>query len=135
MITYTFSNGRAIDRRSAVSGQMFALTSDKRIGETMRSMAKVAVTASVLLAGMAIATPAQAATASAQDTGRSGCFNYSYSEGISTTTVYFHNICNETSTINIWWKEGGVEYMKAATVPADGKGHLKHGGSIKEIDG
>ncbi|GHD94298.1 hypothetical protein [Streptomyces naganishii] len=102
----------------------------------MRSMAKIAVTASMLLAGVAVATPAQAATASSGLTkGRSGCFNYSYGDGISTTTVYFHNICKTEATINIWWKDGKVEYMKAATVPADGKGHLKHTGSIKEIDG
>ncbi len=101
----------------------------------MRSMAKAAVTASVLLAGMAIATPAQAATASSGLTkGTIGCFNYSYGDGISTTTVYFHNTCKTTATINIWWKDGKVEYMRAATVKAGGKGHLKHTGSIKEID-
>ncbi|WP_265559583.1 hypothetical protein [Streptomyces hygroscopicus] len=100
----------------------------------MRSIAKAAVTASVLLAGMAIATPAQAA-ADSKHTGHSGCFNWSWADGISTTTVYFHNTCNTTSTINIWWKDGQFEDMRAATVPADGKGHLKHTGTVKSIDG
>lgn len=100
----------------------------------MRSIAKVAVTASVLLAGMAVATPAQAA-ADSKHTGRSGCFNWSWADGISTTTVYFHNICDHKATINIWWKDGQVEYMKAANVAADGKGSLKHTGDVKSIDG
>ncbi|ARP69293.1 hypothetical protein LK07_05385 [Streptomyces pluripotens] len=96
-------------------------------------MAKVAVTASVLLAGMAVATPAQAASGVTR--GHIGCFNYSYGDGISTTTVYFHNICKHTATINIWWKDGRIDYMRAATVKANGKGHLKHTGSIKSIYG
>ncbi|WP_133913349.1 hypothetical protein [Streptomyces sp. NBC_00582] len=101
----------------------------------MRSMVKLAATtASVLLAGIAIATPAQAA-ADSKHTGRSGCFNWSWADGISTTTVYFHNICDHKATINIWWKDGAVEYMKAATVAADGKGNLKHTGDVKSIDG
>ncbi|MCS0601827.1 hypothetical protein NX794_11455 [Streptomyces sp. LP11] len=104
----------------------------------MRSIAKAAITASVLLAGMAVATPAQAATTSAaasKHTGHSGCFNWSYADGISTTTVYFHNVCKTKATINIWWKDGQFEDMRAATVAADGKGHLKHTGSVKSIDG
>ncbi|MFD9005149.1 hypothetical protein ACFV0T_30080 [Streptomyces sp. NPDC059582] len=100
----------------------------------MRSIAKVAVTASVLLAGLAVATPAQAA-ADSKHTGRSGCFNWSWADGVSTTTVYFHNICDKKATINIWWKDGRVDVMRAATVAADGKGHIKHAGSVKSIDG
>ncbi|WP_326584092.1 hypothetical protein OG889_37125 [Streptomyces sp. NBC_00481] len=101
----------------------------------MRSIAKIGVTATALLAtGLALATPAQAA-ADAKHTGRSGCFNWSWADGVSTTTVYYHNICDKKATINIWWKDGKVEYMKADTVAADGKGHLKHTGDVKSIDG
>lgn len=78
--------------------------------------------------------PAQAA-ADAKHTGRSGCFNWSWADGVSTTTVYYHNICDKKATINIWWKDGKVEYMKADTVAADGKGHLKHTGDVKSIYG
>jgi hypothetical protein len=101
----------------------------------MRYIAKVGVTATALLAtGLALATPAQAA-ADAKHTGRSGCFNWSWADGISTTTVYYHNICDQKATINIWWKDGKVEYMKADTVRAGGKGHLKHTGDVKSIYG
>ncbi|WP_327730572.1 hypothetical protein OG250_36535 [Streptomyces sp. NBC_00487] len=101
----------------------------------MRSIAKIGVTATALLAtGLALATPAQAA-ADAKHTGRSGCFNWSWADGVSTTTVYYHNICDKKATINIWWKDGKVEYMKADTVAADGKGHLKHTGDVKSIYG
>ncbi|KUL27096.1 hypothetical protein [Streptomyces regalis] len=101
----------------------------------MRNIAKAAaVTASVLLAGVAVATPAQAAT-KAKHEGRSGCFNYSWGDGVSTTTVYYHNICNHKATINIWWKDGAVDYMKADTVKADGKGSMKHTGDLKSVSG
>ncbi|MFF3155034.1 hypothetical protein [Streptomyces sp. NPDC057910] len=60
--------------------------------------------------------------------GSSGCFNWSWADGVSTTTVYFHNTCNYTSTINIWWRQGGSDYMRASTVAADGKGSLWHDG-------
>ncbi|MFD8913821.1 hypothetical protein [Streptomyces sp. NPDC059575] len=103
----------------------------------MRALLKTAVATSVLLAGLAVATPAQAAqmSAAADHSGRSGCFNWSYGDGISTTTVYYHNICSHTATINIWWKDGQFEDMLADSVKADGKGHLKHTGSVKSIDG
>ncbi|MBX7468197.1 MULTISPECIES: hypothetical protein [Streptomyces] len=67
--------------------------------------------------------------------GSSGCFNWSWADGVSTTTVYFHNTCNYTSTINIWWRQGGSDYMRASTVAADGKGSLWHDGSVKSIQG
>lgn len=98
---------------------------------------KAAVAASLVAGSVAIAAPAQAATATpmSMHRGTSGCFNWSWADGVSTTTVYFHNTCNYTSTINIWWQQGSSTYMRASTVGPDGKGSLWHDGSVRSIDG
>ncbi|GAA4086762.1 hypothetical protein GCM10022284_23940 [Streptomyces hundungensis] len=103
----------------------------------MRKLMKAAIAASLVVGSIAITAPAEAATASPMSThrGSSGCFNWSWADGVSTTTVYFHNTCNYTSTINIWWRQGGSDYMRASTVAADGKGSLWHDGSVKSIQG
>src|SRR4051812_27146170 len=76
------------------------------------SAATVAVTAGLALAagsaGAATTDRAGAATAASDTTvlamtrGVNGCFAYSYSPGITTTTVYWHNRCKTTHRIKIW---------------------------------
>ncbi|WP_326695214.1 hypothetical protein [Streptomyces sp. NBC_01766] len=68
-------------------------------------------------------------------TGRSGCFNWSWGDGVSTTTVYCHNVCNHSAAIGIWWHEGTVDSMRSATVESGGKGRIGHAGSVKSIEG
>ncbi|MEV6027281.1 hypothetical protein [Streptomyces sp. NPDC052036] len=79
---------------------------------------------SVAILSITAATPASAATMSADSVHRGsvGCFNYSWGDGSATYTIYYHNTCNVKSAIagttnalfnNKW----------CADVAADGKGH------------
>ncbi|MET9291916.1 hypothetical protein [Streptomyces sp. NPDC003077] len=103
----------------------------------MRRISKAVVAASMAVATLGIAAPAsQAATAGADDMhrGRSGCFNWSWADGVSTTTVYYHNTCNKKASLYIWWKNGAVDQMKRVDAGPGGSGHIKHVGTVKSID-
>ncbi|MEU3988908.1 hypothetical protein OG301_07040 [Streptomyces platensis] len=101
----------------------------------MRRISKAVVAASLAIATVGLTAPAsQAATAGASERGTSGCFNWSYSEGTSTTTVYWHNTCNKKAQLFIWWKNGAVDQMKRVDAGAHAKGHIKHAGSVKSIE-
>ncbi|MEW9518917.1 hypothetical protein [Streptomyces tubercidicus] len=103
----------------------------------MRRISKAVVAASLAIATLGLTAPAsQAASASADDMhrGSSGCFNWSWSDGTSTSTVYWHNTCNKKAQLFIWWKNGAVDQMKRVDAGAHGKGHIKHAGTVKSIE-
>lgn len=80
----------------------------------------------------AFALPAQAATAAPMSThrGSSGCFNWSWADGTTTTTIYYHNTCSTTKHLCVWWKDGQENNLHRITAGADAKGHLKEPGTI-----
>lgn len=98
----------------------------------MNRVTKFVATALVVPAAILAST----GTASASThRGTSGCFNWSWADGTISATVYYHNTCNRTETINIWWKaSGGRHIMHAATVKAGAKGHIKEDGTVESID-
>ncbi|MFD4503057.1 hypothetical protein [Streptomyces sp. NPDC058457] len=97
-----------------------------------------AVAAAALTAGLsaAFALPAQAATVTPMSTHRGSvpCFNWSWADGTSTTTIYYHNTCDTTQHLCVWWKDGQENNLHRITAAADEKGHLKEPGTIKSQD-
>jgi hypothetical protein len=104
---------------------------------SMRMLGKT-VAAAALAVGMsaAFALPAQAATAAPMSThrGTSGCFNWSWADGTTTTTIYYHNTCSTTKHLCVWWKDGQVNSLHRITAGGDEKGHLKKPGTIISND-
>ncbi|WP_152627311.1 hypothetical protein [Streptacidiphilus melanogenes] len=107
----------------------------------MRRIAQFATVATVALgSALGVAGVADAATPSptlvrpmSYHSGSSGCFNWSWADGITSTTVYYHNTCNYTATLDIWWKTGSVQSLHAVTAKAGAKGSIKENGSISSI--
>jgi hypothetical protein len=98
---------------------------------------KAATVGAIALAGVAMAAPAQAATAQPMSyhSGSAGCFNWSWSDGITSTTVYYHNTCGHTELIRIIWNENSTtQHSKVITVGAGAKGHDKEDGSVRSIE-
>jgi hypothetical protein len=99
----------------------------------MRMLGKT-MAAAALAVGLsaAFALPAQAATAAPMSThrGSSGCFNWSWADGTTTTTIYYHNTCSTTKHLCVWWKDGQENNLHRITAGADAKGHLKEPGTI-----
>ncbi|MFI7405894.1 hypothetical protein ACIBW9_36425 [Streptomyces sp. NPDC049541] len=95
-----------------------------------KSVAAVALTVGM---SAAFALPAQAATASPMSThrGTSGCFNWSWADGTTTATIYYHNTCNTTRDLCVWWRDGSVHRLHRLTAAADAKGHRKENGTIE----
>ncbi|GLV84127.1 hypothetical protein Slala03_38160 [Streptomyces lavendulae subsp. lavendulae] len=93
----------------------------------------VAVTTGVALAAMGLSSPAYAA-AESMHRGTTGCFNWSWADGVSTTTVYYSNTCDRTASINIWWQDGSTSRMKKVTAGAGEQGSVKNSGTVKRID-
>ncbi|MGW6985080.1 hypothetical protein ACWGE1_37440 [Streptomyces sp. NPDC054932] len=99
----------------------------------MRRISSIAVTAGLVLATAGLSSPAYAA-ADGMHRGKSGCFNWSWADGISTTTVYYSNTCDKTASMNIWWQDGAISKMKKVTAGAGAKGSIKNTGTVKRID-
>ncbi|MGW2238754.1 hypothetical protein [Streptomyces sp. NPDC001759] len=62
--------------------------------------------------------------------GSSGCFNWSWADGTTTTTIYYHNTCSTTKHLCVWWKDGQENNLHRITAGGDEKGHLKEPGTI-----
>lgn len=86
--------------------------------------------------GAAFTLPAQAATMSPMSThrGSTTCFNWSWADGNTTATIYYHNTCSTTKHLCVWWKDGQENNMHRVTAAGDAKGHLKEPGTIKSQD-
>jgi hypothetical protein len=99
----------------------------------------VAVAAITLGACGTLSIPAQAATpntvvAKSKHTGTSGCFNWSWADGTSTTTIYYHNTCSTTKHLCVWWKSGNTDTLHKLTAAGGAKGHRKEDGTIISQD-
>ncbi|WP_030237458.1 hypothetical protein [Streptomyces sp. NRRL S-350] len=79
----------------------------------------VVVAAAALSMLIGTSTTAEAASTRTMTRGVDGCFAYSYEPGFATTTVYFHNRCDEPRYIKIAWKWVG---LKASRIRVDGDG-------------
>ena len=98
----------------------------------MASIAAVGVLGMAGGANAATPTPAVVQPMS-YHSGTSGCFNWSWSDGNITTTVYYHNVCGSTETLDIWWKTGSTYTLHAVTAGAGVHGSIKESGSIYSI--
>ncbi|MEV6525788.1 hypothetical protein AB0M43_27955 [Longispora sp. NPDC051575] len=87
---------------------------------------KLAVVAALGLGGVLFtAAPAQASYHS----GTAGCFNWSWSDGIATTTVYYHNTCSTEKNLRIHWKNGSLDSYSCIAVSGESgkdRGSRKH---------
>ncbi|MFB9908850.1 hypothetical protein [Allokutzneria oryzae] len=93
----------------------------------MRAVLKAAAVTGVAVAATVVtAGPASAAV----HRGKSDCFAWSWGDGTISTTVYWHNTCDETRQLVIKLDEGSYYYAK---VKANAKGHRKFYDTPKEI--
>ena len=83
----------------------------------MRKVATILATTLLTIGAMVLAAGSAQA-----ERGKDGCFTYSYDEGWSSTTVYYHNTCNSPKTIII---ESKGYNRWSALVGADEHGHHK----------
>ncbi|MFD9130765.1 hypothetical protein [Kitasatospora sp. NPDC059571] len=104
----------------------------------MRRTAKTAAVAAIAAAsilGTSGAAGAAEVSPRSYHSGTSGCFNWSWSDGNVSATVYYHNVCSSTQTIDIWWRTGSVRTLRAISVGADGHGSHKENGTVDSIQG
>ncbi|MGE7439920.1 hypothetical protein [Kitasatospora sp. NPDC001175] len=99
------------------------------------SRTAVALAAAAVTVG-SIAVPASAATAGtarlrAQHSGTSGCFNWSWADGWTTSTLYFHNTCRRKEWLHIEWSSGDG-FLRG--IDADAKGHAEADGSVLYVE-
>lgn len=59
------------------------------------------VLAGIAIAAASVGVPVAAAPAASAEADVTGCFSYSYEEGNATTTVYYHNRCENSRVLNI----------------------------------
>jgi hypothetical protein len=71
----------------------------------MRNIAKAAIVSTVAAIAIATGGQAQAATIvpDSYHSGTAGCFSWSWSDGIISTTVYYHNTCGSTHVLGVYW--------------------------------
>ncbi|MGW3122967.1 hypothetical protein ACWDBW_38630 [Streptomyces sp. NPDC001107] len=98
---------------------------------------KAALACSLAVAATAFATPAQAATLTPLSThrGTSGCFNWSWADGNTTATIYYHNTCKSTKQLVVTWETGLIKTAITFKVPGNHKGHDKEDGTIVKVSG
>ncbi|NJP89416.1 hypothetical protein HCN51_08155 [Nonomuraea sp. FMUSA5-5] len=87
---------------------------------SIRTRAAVVAAASAVVAGLA-ATPASADV----HRGVAGCFAWSWGDGNTSVTVYWHNRCTTKHKITIKYSLSWTYKTYTATVGGDGKGHKK----------
>lgn len=98
--------------------------------KTLRTAAMAS--AAALIAVGATAVPASAAEMQpmSKHTGSAGCVNWSWADGWTTTTVYYHSTCSQTWWVNV---EFNHDTTKSDLVAPGGKGSLKGTGSFKDM--
>ncbi|MDF5754985.1 hypothetical protein [Spongiactinospora sp. TRM90649] len=92
-------------------------------GVSLRTRAAVVVAASIAATGLigVGATPASAGV----HRGVTGCFSWSWGDGNTSVTVYWHNRCKSKRKLNIKYSLGWTTKKYTAVVKGDGKGHKK----------
>ncbi|WP_377268263.1 hypothetical protein [Peterkaempfera sp. SMS 1(5)a] len=102
----------------------------------MKRFAKIVTAAAMTVGACAVAVPAQAATAVPQSThrGTAGCFNWSWADGTTTTTIYYHNTCGKSADLCVWWRDGKFDDLHRITAGAGVHGHRKETGAISSIE-
>ncbi|GGS57128.1 hypothetical protein GCM10010156_14790 [Planobispora rosea] len=92
-------------------------------GTNLRTRVAVVVAASLTAAGLGVGV---AAPASADvHRGVAGCFAWSWGDGNTSVTVYWHNRCDNKRKLKIKYSLGWTTKSYTAVVGADGKGHKK----------
>jgi hypothetical protein len=90
----------------------------------LRKRAAVVAAASAVAVGLGAglgATPASAGV----HRGVAGCFAWSWGDGNTSVTVYWHNRCKTKHKITIKYSLGWTTKTYSANVAGDGKGHKK----------
>jgi hypothetical protein len=91
---------------------------------SLRTRAAVIGAAAIVATGLGTglsATPASAAV----HRGVAGCFAWSWGDGNSSVTVYWHNRCPRTHRLKIKYSLGWTTKNYTAVVKGDAKGHRK----------
>ncbi|MEU0564031.1 hypothetical protein ABZ297_01360 [Nonomuraea sp. NPDC005983] len=87
---------------------------------------RVAVVAAASFAAASLGVGVGAAPASADvHRGVNGCFAWSWGDGNTSVTVYWHNRCRNKRKLNIKYSLGWTTKNYTAVVGSDGKGHKK----------
>lgn len=90
----------------------------------LRTRIAVIAAASVATAGLGIGVGAAPASASVHR-GVAGCFAWSWGDGNTSVTVYWHNRCRTRHLLKIKYSLGWTDRNYTAKVSANGKGHHK----------
>ncbi|WP_330231709.1 hypothetical protein OHA40_03940 [Nocardia sp. NBC_00508] len=93
---------------------------------TTALMAAPVFATAIAAAPTALAQPMAPFQAVDMHRGEAGCFAWSWADGNTTTTVYWHNRCSTEKTLLIEWL--GPAAPSRHVVPGDGKGHEKTSG-------
>ncbi|MBO2457154.1 hypothetical protein [Actinomadura violacea] len=96
-----------------------------RSGRTgLRTRAAVIATAAVATAGLGVGVGAAPASASVHR-GVAGCFAWSWGDGNTSVTVYWHNRCKTTHKLKIKYSLSWTYKTYSTNVKANAKGHKK----------
>ncbi|MES9537620.1 MULTISPECIES: hypothetical protein [unclassified Actinomadura] len=91
---------------------------------SLRTRAAAIAAASAVTAGLAVGVGAAPASADVHR-GVAGCFAWSYGDGNSSVTVYWHNRCKTKHKLQIKYSLSWTTKTYKTSVKADGKGHKK----------
>lgn len=109
------------DRMTPEKGIFMSMSSR---GASLRTRVAVVAAASVAVAGLGAGLGATPASADVHR-GVNGCFSWSWGDGNTSVTVYWHNRCKSKHKLNIKYSLGWTTKKYTAVVGADGKGHKK----------
>jgi hypothetical protein len=91
---------------------------------SLRTRMAVVATASVVATGFGVGLGTAPAAADVHR-GVSGCFSWSWGDGNSSVTVYWHNRCHNKRKLNIKYSLGWTTKKYTAVVKSGGKGHKR----------
>ncbi|MBG0831066.1 hypothetical protein HS041_25225 [Planomonospora sp. ID67723] len=86
---------------------------------------RVAVVAAASLAAAGLGVGAAAPASAEVHRGVAGCFAWSWGDGNTSVTVYWHNRCDDKRKLNIKYSLGWTTKSYTAVVGGDGKGHKR----------
>ncbi|MEU7743146.1 hypothetical protein [Nonomuraea sp. NPDC049158] len=91
---------------------------------SLRTRVAVVAASSVVVTGLGVGVGAAPAAADVHR-GVSGCFAWSWGDGNTSVTVYWHNRCGNKRKLKIKYSLGWTNKNYTAVVKSDGKGHKR----------
>jgi hypothetical protein len=65
--------------------------------------------------------------------GTTGCYNWSWSDGIESVTLYYHNTCSSTASLQFQTNNGSVHVIRCLTEPGGAQSSAKFTGGFSTI--